>query len=211
MRAQMCVRYRQNPFCVGTQNEKPGIMTATKEKDQPSPQSLTSLPLSKDTKKLPYRKTKAVKMLELMVFTEKRKKYPSIPIDYLAPVTFRDDTANGLTKCITTFIQLMGGQAERISTTGRPIDRQSTFTDVVGRTRSIGRIEWVPGTTTKGSADISATIAGKSVKIEVKISRDVQSQAQKNYQQDVEQAGGVYYIARDFTSFLEWFNQTFKQ
>lgn len=188
------------------------MMTDIKEKDQPGLHSLTSLSVqSKYTKKLPYRKPEAVKMLELMSFTEKRKRYPNIPIDYMAPVTFRDDTANGLTKCITSFIQLMGGQAERISTTGRAIDRQSTFTDVTGRTRLIGRIEWIPGTSTNGSADISATVAGRSVKIEVKVKRDIQSQAQKDYQQAIEQAGGIYYIAHDFTSFLTWFNQAFKQ
>lgn len=165
---------------------------------------------AKYTKKLPYRKPEAVKMLEHLVFEAKRKRYPNIPIDFMAPVTFRDDTANGLTKCIISFIQLKYGQAERISTTGRPIDRQTTFTDVTGRTRSIGRIEWIPGTTTNGSADISATIAGRSVKIEVKM-KDKQSQAQKDYQQAIEQAGGIYYIAHDFTSFLTWFNQAFKQ
>lgn len=188
------------------------MMTGLTEKDQPGLHSLTSLSERfKDTIKLPYRKPKAVKMLEIMVFTEKRKKYPNIPIDYMSPVTYRDDTANGLTKCIILFIQLMGGQAERISTTGRAFDRQTTFTDVTGRTRTIGRIEWIPGTTTKGSADISGTITGRSVKIEVKVKRDIQSQAQKDYQQAIEKAGGIYYIARDFTSFLTWFNQAFKQ
>ena len=164
----------------------------------------------KDTKKQPYHKSDAVKLLELLAFSAKRKKYPNIPIDYMAPVTFRDDTANGLTKCITSFIQLKGGQAERISTTGRPIDRQTTFSDVTGRTRTIGRIEWIPGTTTNGSADISATIKGRSVKIEVKIGRDHQSQAQKDYEQAIIKAGGVYVIARSFESFLTWYNSTFE-
>jgi hypothetical protein len=44
------------------------------------------------------------------------------------------------------------------------------------------------------------------VKIEVKIGKDRQSEAQKKYQEDIERAGGVYLIARDFDSFVEWFD-----
>jgi len=171
--------------------------------------SLTDPLISPKVKKQPYRKPEAVKLLELLTFEAKRKRYPNIPIDYMAPVTFRDDTANALTKCIN-FIQLKGGQAERISTTGRAIDRQSTFTDVTGRTRSIGRIEWISRTSTKGSADISVTIAGRSVKVEVKIGRDIQSQAQKDYQQTIQSAGGVYFIAQDFASVLKWYDSIFE-
>ena len=76
--------------------------------------------------------------------------------------------------------------------------------------RVIGSIEWIKGTGTNGSADISATIAGKSVKIEVKILKDRQSEAQKQYQADIEKAGGIYYIAKDFTSFVEWYNLKFR-
>jgi hypothetical protein len=173
-------------------------------KEQPHHRA-TLLPCrTKDTKKIPYHKSDAVKLLEHLVFEAKRKKYPTIPINHLAPVKYRDDKANALTTCIIDFIRLKGGQAERINTMGRPINRQSTFTDVTGRMRTIGRVEWIPGTCTKGSADVAATIAGRSVKIEVKVGRDKQSSAQVKYQEDVEVAGGLYYIARNFTDFKEW-------
>ena len=120
---------------------------------------------------------------------------------------FDDRTANGLTKCILHFLQMKGHQAERINTMGHPIDTRRTVTDVVGITRRVGSITWVKSTSTRGSADISATIKGRSVKIEVKIGKDRQSQAQKEYQQAVEQAGGLYVIAKDFESFVEWYNQ----
>ena len=58
-----------------------------------------------------------------------------------------------------------------------------------------------------GTADISATIGGRSVKIEVKVGRDRQSEAQRIYQQQVEAAGGIYYIATDFESFVKWYNE----
>ncbi len=64
---------------------------------------------------------------------------------------------------------------------------------------------WTKGTSTAGSADISATIKGRSVKIEVKIGKDRQSEAQKRYQEMIERAGGIYIIAKDFDSFVEWY------
>jgi hypothetical protein len=45
------------------------------------------------------------------------------------------------------------------------------------------------------------------VKIEVKVGKDRQSDAQKRYQESIERAGGVYLIARDFDSFVEWFDE----
>ena len=51
---------------------------------------------------------------------------------------------------------------------------------------------------TKGSADISATIHGKSVKIEIKWGHDRQSQAKAKYQSEIEKAGGIYLIVHTF-------------
>lgn len=113
----------------------------------------------------------------------------------MKPKTYDPKTANGLTKMICDWIKYNGGQAERISTTGRYIVAQK---------------KWIKGSGTKGSADISATIQGKSVKIEVKIGKDRQSDDQKRYQEMIERAGGIYYIAKDFDSFYEWYNNNFK-
>ena len=113
----------------------------------------------------------------------------------MKPRTYDPKTANGLTKMIVDWINYNGGQAERISTTGRYIVAQK---------------KWIKGSGTKGSADISATIKGRSVKIEVKIGKDRQSVYQKAYQKSIEKAGGIYYIAKDFDSFYEWYNLNFK-
>ena len=102
-------------------------------------------------------------------------------------------TANELTKDIIEFLQSRKCQAERVNN----ISRQ-----VKGR--------WVKSNMTKGTADIHCTIKGRSVKIEVKIGKDRQSDAQKLYQQSIELAGGIYYIAKDFDSFYEWYNLNFK-
>lgn len=167
--------------------------------NQPSPRIL----------KKRYIKSQAVKYLEDIANNAAREKYPMIDPENLAPRKFRDDSSNGLTKCITIFLQLKGWQAERIANMGRLMNTQHTFSDVVGRQRTIGQAKWVKGTGTNGTADISATIKGRSVKIEVKYGADRQSEAQKKYQRTIEMAGGLYYVARTFEGFLNWYNVTF--
>ena len=132
------------------------------------------------------------------------ERHPSFPEAYFVRKKWDDKTANGLTKAITSFIQFNGYQAERINTMGVARENKRTDGKVIG-------VTWTKGTTTAGSADISATIRGRSVKIEVKVGKDRQSDAQKRYQESIERAGGVYLIARDFDSFVEWFDEFVKK
>jgi hypothetical protein len=129
--------------------------------------------------------------------------YPNVPKYALSAPKYEDKTANGLTKCIIEFLQLSNHQAERINTMGRPIDNRKQVTDVIGRTKTIGSMTWGKSTATKGSADISATIQGRSVKIEVKIGKDRQSEDQKVYQENIEKSGGQYWIAKNFDDFIK--------
>jgi hypothetical protein len=129
--------------------------------------------------------------------------YPNVPKYALSAPKYEDKTANGLTKCIIEFLQLSNHQAERINTMGRPIDNRKQVTDVIGRTKTIGSMTWGKSTATKGSADISATIQGRSVKIEVKIGKDRQSEDQKVYQANIEKSGGKYWIAKNFDDFIK--------
>lgn len=137
------------------------------------------------------------------------QKYPELRPAQYPRFKYSDRTANGLTKAILDFLRFSGWQAERISVTGRPIDERKTFVDVLGHTRQVGRVRWIPGSMQPGTADISATVKGKSVKIEVKIGRDRQSEAQRRYQREVESAGGVYIIATSFEQFYRWYKSTF--
>jgi hypothetical protein len=145
------------------------------------------------------------KMLQDLQRQDKARKYPNTPIEYLTVRNYSDKKANDLTRCIIDFLNYKGHQAERISSMGRMIDNRETYTDQIGRTRVIGSSTYIPPTSTNGTADISSIINGKSIKIEVKIGKDRQSQAQKDYQTSVERAGGVYFIAKDFDSFYEFY------
>jgi hypothetical protein len=148
---------------------------------------------------------KPLDRLKKLKLNESIKKRPNVPLYALesALPKYTDKTANGLTRCILDFLELCDYQVERINTMGRPIDNRKQVTDVIGRTKTIGSMTWGKSTATKGSADISATIQGKSVKIEVKIGKDRQSQDQKNYQAKIEKSGGQYWIAKNFDDFIK--------
>lgn len=148
-------------------------------------------------------------LLQAMHHAWQKQRNPSFP-DHCIPIKkYNDNSANALTKSIIDFLTFSGFQAERINTMGKRIDQTKTVDTVLGK-REIGSVSWIKGTGTKGSADISATIKGRSVKIEVKYGKDRQSEYQKEYQQAIETAGGVYVIAKDFDSWYVWFNQFVK-
>lgn len=88
------------------------------------------------------------------------------------PITTK---ANGLTKFITNYLNWSGHRATRINVSGRKVGDK-----------------WIRSTTRKGTADISATINGKSVMIEIKIGKDKASEHQLSEQIKERNAGGIY-------------------
>jgi len=144
--------------------------------------------------------------LRQLALSHSRQKYPNMPEYARSCKPYSDRTANGLTKCIIDHLHFSGHQAERINCTGRAIDNTKIVTDVLGDMRHIGSVKWLPSSGQKGTADISATINGRSVKIEIKM-RDKQSPDQKIYQQQVERAGGLYWLCHSMDEFLNFYNQ----
>ena len=146
----------------------------------------------------------ALKLLNELAWNKLRAN-SSMP-DYAIPKPkYTDNSANALTKSIIAWIELNGYQAERINNTGRYVDNKKTVKNIMGQSITIGSGQYIPGTGTKGTADISATIKGKSIKIEVKYGKDRQSEAQKEYQATIERSGGVYFIAKTFDDFYNFY------
>ena len=161
-----------------------------------------------EARKKQYLKSEAVKILENLAFHTMKKKHPNFP--YTVKTIYKDNTSNGLTKCVIDYIRLRGFQAERINSTGAIKDNRKTSIDILGNIRTIGSVEWIKNTTQRGTADISATIQGRSVKIEIKCKASgdkYQSEAQKEYQKQIENAGGIYIVIRTFEVFYNWFNE----
>lgn len=153
---------------------------------------------------------KAIEHLRALKLADTRAKYPSVPDIALPKTEYNPNSANGLTKCILDFVNLSGYLAERTGTEGRVIDNRKTYTDVIGRQKTIGSVKRIKTSGLVGSSDLKLYINGKIVAIEIKIGRDRQSQAQKEYQERMEKAGGIYLIIKDFDSFYVWFQDFIK-
>ena len=137
-----------------------------------------------------YKKPESIRELERLHFEAKQLRHPDTP--YLVRTKFRDDSANELTRAVVAHIQLHGGFAARINSTG--------INDAkLGRYRRSGA--------RKGVSDIQAVIGGRSISIEVKIGRDRMRPDQIKVKAEVEQSGGVYIIASSFDDFLEKINK----
>ena len=136
------------------------------------------------------------------------QRYPSfLGREYvIPPPKLKETGANDLTRLVIDFLTLNNCQAERISSQGQYRDGKKQVTDVIGRVRTIGSGVWTKGTSTAGTADISATIKGRSVKIEIKWAKDRQSDAQKEYQNSIEKSMGIYIIVKTFDDFVIWFD-----
>ena len=146
----------------------------------------------KKKKVVRYRKSKAVKQLEEAV-TNAKKETSSFP--YPAKQKFTDKDANGLTKCIIAYINLCKGcYAYRVNNTG-------VYDPATGKFRT--------SNTVSGIADISACVKGQFVQIEVKHGRDKMSKGQVKFRGNVQEAMGIYIIAKEFETFIVDFKKVF--
>jgi hypothetical protein len=98
--------------------------------------------------------------------------------------------ANGLTKYITNFLFWKGHRATRVNVQGR-----------------IVKGKWIPSTTRKGTADISATIKGRSVMIEIKVGSDRPRPEQLQEQERERKSGGIYEFISTPEQFLELYDK----
>jgi hypothetical protein len=151
-------------------------------------------------------KPDGIKLLKELALAHSRTKHPTLPEHARTVHNYNPKTANGLSRCIIDFLNFSGHQAERTGNTGRYLDNSKVVTDTLGNKKRIGSGKWIPGSGTNGTADISATIYSKSIKIEIKI-KDSQSENQKKYQEQIERAGGRYWICRSFAEFLNYYNE----
>jgi hypothetical protein len=97
--------------------------------------------------------------------------------------------ANGLTNFICNYLNWSGHRATRINVSGRKV-----------------KDKWIRSTTRKGTADISATVAGKSVMIEIKVGRDKPSTEQLAEQIKERNAGGIYEFISSVDEFFELYD-----
>lgn len=109
---------------------------------------------------------------------------------------------NDLTQFVINWINGQGGKAWRVNTSGIPI------TKVIPGVGTVV-IAWRKAKT-KGQADIRAIYQGRSIDIEIKSPQDGLTDDQEAFKNDVESAGGQYWLIRNSKEFLDFFT-TFKK
>ena len=148
---------------------------------------------------------KPLEILKELALNNNRKKHPTFPDAYRVQPKYTDKTANGLTKCIVDFLNFSGHVASRINNMG-------TWR---GDKAHVNGGFYTRSNQMKGIADIDSTInvkitgipVGLSVKWEVKIGKDRQSEAQKEYERKIKESGGHYYIVKNFDDFYRHYNE----
>lgn len=109
---------------------------------------------------------------------------------YLIPKMPKVEMANGLTNFICNYIKWEGYRATRINVAGRQI-----------------KGKWIPSSTRKGTADISATLRGKSLMLEIKVGRDKPRPEQLEEQERERKAGGIYEFISTPEQFFELYDK----
>lgn len=117
---------------------------------------------------------------------------PNFPQYARVRTTFRDDTANELTKAILAHLKYTGNFGARVNTTG-------IYDSRTGKYRQTNA--------TRGMADISAVIAGKPVQIEIKAGKDKPREEQKKVQAQYRAAGGMYEFVHNFPEYIALYKQ----
>ena len=114
---------------------------------------------------------------------------PDFPAFALVKKRFKDTTANDLTKTIIfDMYHVREGVAYRINN-GAVYDQK----------RQVYR----KGVQRKGIPDIIGIIDGRFIGIEVKIGRDRQSADQKLIEKEINESGGVYFIAKSYDDYID--------
>jgi hypothetical protein len=148
---------------------------------------------------------KPLEHLRQLKLAKTKEMYPNVPDIALPKIEYNDRSANGLTKMVLDFLLLSGHFCERTGNEGRVIDGRKTYTDVIGRQKTIGTVKRIKSSGTKGTSDLKAVLYGRMIAIEIKWGNDRQSQAQKDYQAMIERAGGQYWIVKTFEDFYDKF------
>lgn len=134
----------------------------------------------------------ALQHLNTIADLRKAEKHPNVP--HRVKSKYSDKSANDLTRCIVDYCNLTGHFATRLSSTG-------TYRADVGK--------YIPSQQRLGLPDVFSVIGGRAVFIKVKIGADRLSDVQKATIADLQKAGALVYVAKDFAGFLQWFTAQF--
>lgn len=148
---------------------------------------LPTISRAKVTPKPRYKKPDSVKQLENDYYIWKYRQ-SSISVQCRFKKAFRDDTANGLAGCIEAWAKVHEAFFQRQNSQGQYDSRLK---------------KWRKSGTTKGIVDVQVTYRGRTYNLEIKVSRDRQSEVQKAVEKQIKAAGGHYAVIHCFNDFLQ--------
>lgn len=130
-----------------------------------------------------------IKELKAFALEYNKERYINIPAHAIPATPLSDSNTNSLTKSIIyDMVKVRGGCAYRINNAGIYDAKKKAYR---------------AGVTRKGIPDIIGIINGRFYGIEVKFGRDKQSAEQRIIQMEIEDAGGVYFIAKTYRHYAE--------
>lgn len=123
-------------------------------------------------------------------------------------------SSNGLRRALCNFMEWEGHHLEPTNNMGRPIQKfYPKMSLVTGQVHQVpGRIEWQKGSGAVGSSDAKGHINKKGhqyaipLYVEIKYGKDQQSDEQEEYEERINNSGGVYIIIKNIDSFLLWYD-----
>lgn len=136
--------------------------------------------------------------------------YPSGSKDHgtLPPNYPKVATSNGLMRAICDYLKWEGWRATRINNIGRTINIREVGKGAYGGLGgTFNETKHIHSATRNGTADISATIKGRSVMLEIKIAPDKPRESQLREQELERKAGGIYEFIYSMDEFFELYDK----
>lgn len=142
---------------------------------------------------------------------DRKRRMPVLVQDFPndQPTIPSEKKANGLTQLIIKYLTWSGHYANRIGVQGQARVQKTPFRFNIFTQKMVytDKTTWTKGQTKRGTPDIHAIIYGKAVWIEVKVGKDRMSADQLEQKAKIEEAGGLYFIAQDMQSFVDWYKK----
>ncbi len=142
------------------------------------------------------------------------QKSPELPYPHSFVHNYTDKTEGGFIRCIRDYMKFVcpDARVDRIGNKGVFIKQIDITKNVMGHQKVFDNSKYVPGTGTKGIADMSLMWTNANGMLivwscELKTGKDRQRPDQKEYELKTKKAGGHYSIVHNMEEFINQFQE----
>lgn len=135
------------------------------------------------------------------------QKHSTVP-EHCRPVkSYRDNSANELTKSVLAYFEFKGWKAWRQASEGRFIQGRN-YKDWAGREKQEKGMYIPRSKAAKGIGDIACIMkGGRFLSVEIKFGKDRMRDEQKKFKEEAEEAGAVYMVVKTWEDFIFQINK----